>query len=406
MSLKRLLIVLTLLASQVLQAQNNGDVIDYINAYKELAVREMQRTGVPASITLAQGIHETMAGKSELVIKSNNHFGIKCKSNWTGNKVYHDDDESQECFRSYVKAEESYIDHSDFLKNSPRYSSLFTLDPVDYKEWAYGLKKAGYATNNRYPEILCKLIEDYKLQQYTLIAMGLLSPKDEILAGNGKPVGELAFLNTTAAKEEPKTEELPAKPAVNYPSGEFSINNTKVIYAKSGTSLLGIAKQYDIPLGRLLDFNDLKQEDVLVQDQLLFLQRKRRTGANEFHIVQPGETLYDICQAEGLRLESLMHFNHLKTMEAPAAGEKLYLQTTAPSMPKLTEKVALSSMQTALRENETKAVPTYAVHVVQGRETLFSIARKYGTTVQQLSSWNKLSTNQLKVGQELVIQKN
>lgn len=350
MPFKRLLIVLTLLASQVLQAQNNVDVIDYINTYKELAIYEMQRTGVPASITLAQGIHETMAGKSELVLKSNNHFGIKCKSSWTGNKVYHDDDESQECFRSYTTPAESYTDHSDFLKSSPRYAFLFSLDPVDYKEWAYGLKRAGYATNNRYPEILIKLIEDYRLQQYSLIAMGLLSPKDEVLAGNGKPVSEVAFLNTAAVKEQPKVTELPAAPKVEYPAGEFTINNTKVIFAKSGSSLLAIAKQYDIPLGRLLDFNDMKQEDVLIEDQLLYLQRKRRTGANEFHTVQAGESLYYICQAEGLRLENLMEYNHLRTMETPAPGEKLYLQSKAPAMPKLAEKVAMSSVQTTIQQ--------------------------------------------------------
>ena len=127
----------------------------------------MIRTGVPASITLAQGIHETSAGKSALVLKSNNHFGIKCKSSWTGGKVYHDDDEAGECFRQYALPNESYRDHSDFLKNGPRYASLFNLDPHDYKGWAFGLKKAGYATNNKYPQILIKLIETYNLQSYS-----------------------------------------------------------------------------------------------------------------------------------------------------------------------------------------------------------------------------------------------
>ena len=170
--MKRLLVVIAIFAVQGLKAQRNSDVVDYINTYKEIAIREMQRSGIPASITLAQGIHESMAGKSDLVIKSNNHFGIKCRDEWKGERVYHDDDARGECFRSYTKAEESYVDHSDFLKNGARYAFLFKIDPADYSQWAYGLKKAGYATNPKYPQILIKYIEDYNLQQYTLIAMG------------------------------------------------------------------------------------------------------------------------------------------------------------------------------------------------------------------------------------------
>jgi LysM repeat protein len=327
MQLNRFLLMLTLLASQWLQAQNS-DVVDYINTYKELAIREMQRSGVPASITLAQGIHETMAGKSVLVIKSNNHFGIKCKTSWTGDKVYHDDDARGECFRSYPSATESYADHSDFLKNSSRYSFLFQIAPTDYKEWAYGLKKAGYATNNRYPQILIKLVEDYNLNEYTLIAMGAGKPQDEVLAGANKTLhAEVALVNEPAV-------------APQYPAGEFRINDTKVVFVKSGTSLLSVAAQYDISLGRLLDFNDMKREDVVIEDQLLFLQRKRKTGANEFHVVQKGESLYAICQAEGLRFESLLKYNHLQGNQQPATGEKLYLQQQAPARPRLAEEVS------------------------------------------------------------------
>jgi LysM repeat protein len=327
MQLNRFLLMLTLLASQWLQAQNS-DVVNYINTYKELAIREMQRSGVPASITLAQGIHETMAGKSVLVIKSNNHFGIKCKTSWTGDKVYHDDDARGECFRSYPSATESYADHSDFLKNSSRYSFLFQIAPTDYKEWAYGLKKAGYATNNRYPQILIKLVEDYNLNEYTLIALGAGKRQDEVLAGANKTLhAEVALVN------EPVV-------APQYPAGEFRINDTRVVFVKSGTSLLSVAAQYDISLGRLLDFNDLKREDVVIEDQLLFLQRKRKAGANEFHVVQKGESLYAICQAEGLRFESLLKYNHLQGNQQPATGEKLYLQQLAPARPRLAEEVS------------------------------------------------------------------
>ena len=159
-------------------------VIEYINNYKDLAIAEMQRTGIPASIKLAQGIHETSAGTSDLVKRSNNHFGLKCKSEWTGMTVKHTDDAPNECFRKYESSKDSYKDHSNYLKNSPRYASLFDLDPTDYKAWAFGLKKAGYATNPKYPQVLIKLIEDYDLQDYTMIALGKLKSGQETLAKN------------------------------------------------------------------------------------------------------------------------------------------------------------------------------------------------------------------------------
>ena len=387
---KRLFLVCILLASLGVHGQN-ADVINYINTWKDLAIKEMQRTGVPASITLAQGIHESMAGKSPLARKSNNHFGIKCKSNWQGDKVYHDDDKRGECFRSYPSAEQSYIDHSDFLRNSSRYAFLFNLPPTDYKEWAHGLKKAGYATNVRYAQILIKLIEDYNLNQYTLIALGELPSQDEILAGNSGEV--VQFVSIT--ESEPDHLE-PADESDRYPSGEFTINNTKVIYAKAGTSLLVLANQYKLSLGRLLDFNDLKQEDVLIYGQLIFLQRKRKTGATPYHQVLPGETLYHIAQREGIRLESLLELNHLKENQQPAPGEKLYLQAKAPARPRL-----VSESRADLAVNE-KGI----THVVGDNETLFSIARKYGTTVAKIREWNKLTDGDLRKGQELVIFKN
>lgn len=408
MPLKRLLVILSLLATQGLWAQKNSDVIDYINTYKELAIREMQRSGVPASITLAQGIHETMAGKSDLVLKSNNHFGIKCRAEWAGEKVYHDDDARGECFRSYPTAAESYADHSDFLKKGQRYAFLFQIDPANYSDWAYGLRKAGYATNIKYSQILIKYIEDYNLQQYTLIAMGKISPKDEILAGNGKP---LTISNGVAIRDigVPAV----AKPAVNYPAGEFKINDTRVIFVKAGNSFLAIAEQYDVKLKHLLDFNDLDDEGdgMLKQDQLIYLQRKRKTGAAEFHEVQPGESLYDIAQAEGIRLESLIGNNHLQDQPVPAVGEKLYLQTKAPARPRLAEEVTNTAPKPVVAPTDqltaaNSSAVTASLHIVRDKETLYSIARKYSITVDQLREWNKLAGNDLKTGQELVIFKN
>ena len=323
----RLLIVLLFVTGGLVTgAQPSTDVIDYINNYKKLAMDEMERTGVPASITLAQGIHETYAGKSELVLKSNNHFGIKCKDYWTGKKVYHDDDARGECFRKYDDPALSYRDHSDFLKAGQRYAFLFKLDPEDYKAWALGLKKAGYATNPKYGPIIIKLIESYNLQQYTLIAMGKIAPEEEVLAVNPKPSTNIPADISAFVKQQEPLQEIAPPPAVNYPSGEFTINNTKVIYAKQGTSLLAIAQEREIPLSKLLEYNDMENEEVLVKNQLIYLQRKRRTGSNEVHIVANGETLHDISQAEAIRLENLLEYNKLHKSVQPAVGEKLYLQ--------------------------------------------------------------------------------
>lgn len=413
-------------AAQSLVAQRNSEVIEYINAYKEIAIREMIRSGVPASITLAQGIHESMAGKSVLVQKSKNHFGIKCRAEWKGEKVYHDDDARGECFRSYTNAEQSYVDHSDFLKNGTRYAFLFAYEPTNYSDWANGLKKAGYATNPKYAQIIIKYIEDYNLQQYTLIALGKVAPKDEILAGNGKPVN-VSISNGVAIQEIvlPTT----AKPAVSYPNGKFTINRTKVIFATAGTSLLGLAKEHDISLKHLLDFNEMGKNsyDILAKDQLIYLQRKRRSGDVEYHEVKPGETLYDIAQHEGMRYENLVSYNHLQELGEPAIGEKLYLQGKAPVRPRLAKEVpvvvVVETPKATLPVATTPAPVTQVItqpattpvspvaanailHPVQEKETLYSISKKYNITIEQIKEWNKLTSNDLKIGQELVIYKN
>lgn len=323
------------------KAQNEAVILSYINKYKDIAIAEMQRTGVPASIKLAQGIHETLAGTSDLVIKSNNHFGIKCKDTWTGPSVSHDDDARGECFRKYSSPADSYHDHSDFLKGSTRYTSLFKLDPLDYSAWAYGLKKAGYATNPRYPQIIIKLIEDYHLQDYTLIALGKGPVKEEVvLAKADIEKTEKKILPAAAVVKSEVPETAMHGPVSDtkdpqYPQGEFKINETRVIYAKKGTSFLEIAQQHTIPLARIFEFNDLPQSETLAKDQLIYLQRKRKTGNNEFHVVQSGETLHDIAQEEAIRMESLLEYNQLQNSMKPAIGQQLYLRAKAPVRPGL-----------------------------------------------------------------------
>ena len=359
---------------------------NYINSYKELAMQEMLRTGVPASIKLAQGILESQFGESPLAKNANNHFGIKCKTEWTGEKTYQDDDARGECFRVYTSAEQSYRDHSDFLKTRPHYSFLFKLEPTDISGWAYGLKRAGYATNPTYPEKLLRVIEDYKLHQYTMLALAIrdnrnapvVAPaqqatvtidatktpilwvkeeesknkepkiseaikvkeeenkkKEEKIPEEIKatPVQASTENNIEKAEDtilpEKKTEPAAEKKPSTYPEGVFTINHTKAIYATEGTSLLALAHRYDISLSKLFDFNELPESDILESDQLLFIEKKQKRGASDLHEVVAGETLHAICQKEGIRLESLLEFNKLKKDSQLSAGQKLFLRSPA-----------------------------------------------------------------------------
>ncbi len=319
----------------------------YITVYKELAISEMMRTGVPATITLAQGILESQYGESDLAKVSNNHFGIKCKPEWTGSKTYHDDDEKGECFRVYGSVEQSYIDHSDFLKTRSHYAFLFQLDPADYEGWAQGLKKAGYATSKTYPQQLLKVINDYNLQQYSLDALARIRNRSDKLASPAN-TEMIAVKETSDQTEEikalptPDEKKATTTPLVNrmettvlntekqpvpeYPSGIFSINNSKVVFAPAGRSLLSLALQYDLPLNKLFEFNEIPEMDILDADQLLFIERKSKKGIGNIHIVAPGENIHSICQAEGIRLESLLEYNKLGKDAKPAIGDKLLLK--------------------------------------------------------------------------------
>jgi len=408
-------------------AQSADAILAYITRYKDLAIAEMKRTGVPAAITLAQGIHETEAGTSVLVKKSNNHFGIKCKDEWRGQSVSHDDDARGECFRKYSAAEDSYRDHSDFLKTRPNYASLFTLDPTDYQGWAYGLKKAGYATNPKYAQVLIKLIQDYNLEDYTLIALGKMKEGDDlaknevasdknssvVLVKNNDDVkGNQAETGNTENKTQQEIH--PGIVEVNYPSGEFKINDTRVVYVKKGTSYLTIAQQYEIPLARLFEFNDLRQQEVSADDQLVFIQRKRKTGEHEFHTVQAGETVNDIAQSEAIRLESLLDYNNMTANMQPAPGEVLYLRSKSAVTPRLATKNSIAGKfnpgtPAVVMNNDDKGKKevhqknNFIFHTVAPKETVYSIAKKYNVSADDLISWNQLQDYDLKIGQALKI---
>lgn len=387
-----------LLLSKTGFTQSSVVIRQYIDAYKDVAIEEMKRTGVPAAITLAQGIHETGAGQSVLVKKSNNHFGIKCKADWQGESVSHDDDARGECFRKYVDPVDSYKDHSDFLKTRKHYAFLFTLDPMDYEGWAWGLKKAGYATNPKYPQILIKLINEYHLQDYTQIALGEREPDNEVWAG----------ATTNEVDTDISTISSTDLPPVVYPQGVFKINETEVVYVPKGTPYLVVADEHDLSLARLFDFNDLPQAETTAGDELIFLRRKRKHGAHEFYTVTGNESLHQIAQAEGMRLESLLQYNFLKSGLQPAAGSLLYLQEKAPAAPKPAmqkQAIAASVFNNAPDDDAAAKEDRFIVHTVQPKETVYGISKKYAVTADDILKWNNLETSYLKTGQQLRINK-
>ncbi len=308
-------------------SQNNA-VRAYIDQYKDLAISEMLRTGVPASITLAQGILESGAGKSELVQASNNHFGIKCKGNWTGDVVYHDDDAKGECFRSYTSATDSYKDHSDFLSTRPLYASLFDLDPTDYEAWAKGLKKAGYATNPVYANLLIKTIRDNNLDHYTDVALQMANEIKTPLVKH-RPAPSILSDDDVIEEVVVNVQES-SKPAESanrsYPDKIFKINNTKVVYARSGSSLFALATRYHISYNKLLAYNELGNVDIIDRGQLIFLEKKQKKGSKDFHLVNDAETLEDIAQQQGVQLDMLVSYNSLPKSKKLITGSKVFLR--------------------------------------------------------------------------------
>ncbi len=351
----------------------------YIEMYKDIAVKEMKRMGVPAAITLAQGLLETENGNSTLLRKSNNHFGIKCKSTWSGNGVSHDDDAVGECFRTYKTAEESYRDHSNFLRGSERYAGLFQLDPADYKGWAHGLKKAGYATNPKYPAILIKSIERYNLQQYTLMAINDVPTYDKSKFEDDK---EQPFVYTEAEDNN----ESPGQYKIGY------INKIKCVMATRGMSLLAIATSQNIDLIKLLQYNDLDQDGILSKDQPVFIEKKAIEGSSAIYVARHGETLLDVAQQNGIQLQYLAAYNGFTKNTVINEGARLFLQP-----------VKDLAMQQPPKRSADKTDAPSKYHEVKPKEGLYGIAKKYGVSVQQIKEWNNLSSDNLNIGQQLIV---
>lgn len=448
--------IFMLLFSAALQAQES-DHLRYVDEFKEVAIREMERAGIPASIKLAQAILESNAGKSDLARRANNHFGIKCGSGWDGKTYYKKDDDYNEkgelvesCFRSYRNPEASFVAHSEFLRDPAkqfRYGFLFRLDPTDYKGWAEGLRRAGYATSANYPRKLIDIIERYQLNRYD----ELTSP--EVIAGEDIVTGEEGTLVS--------------------PGLVFENNDVRYVLAKADETPNEIATRTAVKLSQILEYNEgLKsRSEKLAEGTVIYLQPKRNSfrGKRKWHYVKEGETMYQISQMYGIKLDRLYDRNLLSSNVQPAVNERIKIRgckvgnrpklasevtpaptdrppavavpdedddgeidfegeidlpqkpaetkppvkNPAPVSPPRPENPAPVPDKEPVKpdagfdeEPETPAPPpaTATFHLVEKGDTLYNISRRYNTTVENIKSLNGLSSNIINLGQRLRVQ--
>lgn len=443
--------LLLLLPFQVLLGQAGDDErLAYIERYSALAIQEMERTGVPASIKLAQAVLESRYGTSTLARKANNHFGIKCGGRWTGDTYYRKDDDYvlgqlvPSCFRSYSSTQESFVAHSNFLISNSRYAGLFALKRTNYKAWAKGLKSAGYATAKNYHKTLIKLIEDLELDKYDRMAS-----TDLILANTESPLGpEFPNNNTNTSTGNGLPVMPPNGPAKGPKSttiGQLQVlsnNDVKFVVPTKGQTLETLAKELKIPVKWLLEYNDNIEQatDELAGGEWIYIQAKRKNfrGRQRYHETAPGENMFGLSQRYGISLAQLYKRNQMVVGTEPAIGARVKLRgskvKTTPSLraiqgqgptrsavPSMAKKPIVSQPQQAvlptktnvgnfLLENEgsPKRPPVEKVssgaiyHKVVIGDTLESLAQQYKTALQQLKDWNNFGDKvTLVLGQQL-----
>ena len=302
--MKRLFMLISLFslaAALTAQVRWNQSYQQYFDQYKDLAIEQMMKYRIPASITLAQGVFESGAGRSELARRGNNHFGIKCHG-WRGRKVYYDDDAEDECFRAYKNVYESYEDHSRFLASGRRYQNLFRLKITDYKGWARGLKAAGYATNPKYAERLIDIIKLYKLYIYDTA-----TSYDKFFARHAKDVAVNGILHPI-----------------------YAFNKNYYIKAKQGDTFKSLSKELGISARSLAKYNERDRDDVLAEGDIIYLKKKQSKAPKEYkgrlHYVRAGESMYTISQLYGIKLKSLYKINRLSPDYQIKVGDGLLLR--------------------------------------------------------------------------------
>lgn len=311
--MKRFLLLLSLLAA--VPAAGQDPYSDYIEKYAGLAVSEMQRTGVPASITLAQGLVESAAGESPLALHANNHFGIKCHSDWKGMKFYKDDDQVQECFRVYDTVEDSFRAHSDYLLERERYQGLFSLDPTDYRAWARGLRRAGYATDPRYADKLIRLIEEYDLVRFDIPAQ-----KEAPALAQTQPAPELKLRDPSDTLYRERLSLSLSRPV-------YERNGVPYVFAIEGDTYASIAESQGLFLREILRFNDLKQEMPLSSGDVVYIARKQKNGEyGSYEVRWDGETLWEISQFFAVQLKKLRQYNAFRGDGPLEEGDAILLR--------------------------------------------------------------------------------
>lgn len=288
--------------SSTAQMRWNQKYQQYINQYKDIAIQQMQRWGIPASITLAQGLFESGAGQSRLAVKGNNHFGIKCNG-WDGRKIYQDDDTDGECFRAYESVYQSYEDHSRFLANGKRYASLFNYETTDYRAWAKGLKAAGYATNPQYANKLIELIQLYKLYQYD----------------NAKGYDKF-MIDHTKSNQLNSVSLHPIK----------IFNKNYYLIARKGDTFESIGKEIGVSYKKIAKYNERDKRDQIEAGEVIWLKKKQKKAPKDYkdrlHYVRNGESMYSIAQKYGIRVKSLYKLNGLNPEHEIRVGEGLKLR--------------------------------------------------------------------------------
>jgi len=300
---------------------------DYINTYKDIAVSEMKRTGVPASITLAQGIIESDYGRSRLAREGNNHFGIKCHNDWTGPVIRHNDDRRNECFRKYRKVEESYYDHSDFLKSGSRYEFLFDLEPTDYKGWARGLKKAGYATNPDYANMLIRKIEENNLMN---LDNGYITVPVSQLAA--RPVNSGIPADVTDTSLAPVVEKNGTPQVAARVPRIMENNRVQYIIVREGDTREKLESEFQLLKWELPRYNELNTDFKPVPGQILYLQPKREKAeaGKDIYTTVEGDTMYLVSQKFGVKVKNLYEMNRMENGSEPGVGKKIWLRTLRP----------------------------------------------------------------------------
>jgi hypothetical protein len=301
--MRKIIVIISLLLSLCASAQIkwNQTYQQYFDQYKDIAIEQMLKYHIPASITLAQGVFESGAGRSELTRRSNNHFGIKCHG-WTGRTSYHDDDQNNECFRAYDSAYESFEDHSLFLRNSRRYQSLFDLKQTDYKGWAKGLKAAGYATNPQYANKLIEIIQLYKLYEYDKA-----KDYDKFMASHTKEHIAGGTMHAIQA-----------------------FNKNYYLIARRGDTFRSIADEVGVSYRKIAKYNERDKRDQLEEGEIIWLKKKQTKAPKDYkgrlHYVRPGESMYSIAQKYGIRLKNLYKMNHLSPDYQIRVGDGLRLR--------------------------------------------------------------------------------